>query len=111
MQWLQQLSRMNGTEFDLPRDNSSRRGFLAKIGTSGLTAAAVLFGRSKDASAANWYCCDLIYSPPNISYDTCVLYHQYIWYCAYGQCGSCNCCEADPYYIAGSGASCSSGGC
>jgi hypothetical protein len=82
----------------------SRRGFLRGVAASGLATAIAWFGGGLTAEAANWYCCTLAVSPPNMDYGYCSLHGEYDWYCTDGT-WQCYCCE---YYAAGSSAaSCS----
>ncbi|MEU4645720.1 hypothetical protein [Micromonospora sp. NPDC023814] len=75
------------------RRGGSRRGFLAKIGAAGLVASGAVFARSTPAMAGNYYCCNLLYYPPNISYSTCSSApEKYIWYCTTATM-DCACCE------------------
>jgi hypothetical protein len=78
----------------------SRRRFFAKVGAGGLTAAAVMFGRSGRADASNFGCCDLAIYPPNSSVSQCMhptgSLHLYSWSC-YSQGQACTCCEN--YYV------------
>ncbi|GAA2408911.1 hypothetical protein [Nonomuraea africana] len=71
-----------------------RRRFLGGLGATGLTAAAVMFGRPEAAQAAvAWRCCHLCQSP-SISLSTCKSYSgHYLWYCNAEARIQCQCCE------------------
>jgi hypothetical protein len=77
------------------RLDKSRRGFLAKVGATGLVAAAAVFGRSTPAFAANYGCCNLAFSP-SINVPQCQSGSNYTWGCALSNTpprSVCYCCE------------------
>lgn len=78
---------------DVGRRGGSRRGFLARIGAAGLVASGAVFVRSTPAMAGNYYCCNLVYAPPNITYNNCIAApEKYVWACSNGEF-DCSCCE------------------
>jgi hypothetical protein len=89
-----------------------RRRLLAGAGASGLAAAITVFGRPGAAFADNYHCCNLIFSPPNISMSSCKNVSQekfsnYIWVCNRNGY-RCSCCEHYTYdTVTGSAATCS----
>ena len=69
------------------------RRLLGGLGTSGLSAAMTLFGRSTPAEAYIQYqCCHLAYYPSDYTY--CRNHATYIWYCSVNGYLHCTCCEA-----------------
>jgi hypothetical protein len=72
-----------------------RRGFLARVGVSGLAVAEALFGGVGSAKASTGCpCCNLVYDPPTIGYSTCSSATcHYIWTCAGSGTTTCGCCE------------------
>jgi hypothetical protein len=71
-----------------------RRRFLAGLGASGLVVAEALFGRTAAAEASgDCSCCNLVYCPPNTTYDSCTSTCHYLWGCAGSGTITCNCCE------------------
>lgn len=94
------------------RTRIGRRRLLAGAGASGLAAAVTVFGRPDAALAAYYRCCNLVFSPPNISMSSCKNVSQekftyYIWTCSGGGY-RCSCCEHKVYgTTTGSAATCS----
>ena len=79
-----------------------RRRVLGGIGASGLAAAVAVFGKGSPAFAGNWYCCNLIFHPPNMSMSACQSSHGeneswYTWTCARSASLDCACCEHKRY--------------
>jgi hypothetical protein len=95
------------------RTRIGRRRLLAGAGASGLAAAVTVFGRPGAALAANYGCCNLVYSPPNISMSSCKNVSQekftyYLWKCTTSSGRTCYCCEHKVYgTTTGSAATCS----
>lgn len=80
------------------RDPIPRRGFLAKLGATGLGVAAATFGRDSVAFAANAGCCTLRWPPGGLHYVTWTKCSQsdylvYSWTCPGPAPGPCRCCE------------------
>jgi len=73
----------------------TRRRFGKLAGTGGLALAATLAGPLAPASASTYFCCDLAYVPPNMTYTQCINSsgNPYVWSCTY-QGRYCRCCEA-----------------
>lgn len=72
----------------------TRLGFFGRVGAVGLAVAAGVATRGRPASASNWYCCNLIYVPPNCGDNWCVVNGDYNWYCTNPNGSQCDCCEA-----------------
>lgn len=99
-----------------PKSRVGRRRFLTGLGSGGLAAAAVVFGKPTSALAApNTYplnCCNLCFAP-SISVATCQgASKHYVWYCtASGGFLHCTCCERGATTSTCSGVNASAGSC
>jgi len=73
------------------RPRLGRRGFLARAGAAGLTAAATMFGGAPPAQAQTYpvLCCNLQYG----QHADCWSGADYIWSCSYTVSLWCRCCE------------------
>jgi hypothetical protein len=79
-----------------PGPRIRRRRFLATLGSGGLAASAMLFGRSELAAAAataSCGCCHLVYCPPTTTMSSCLAANHYVWTCASSPTVTCQCCE------------------
>lgn len=91
------MKRLTAPRTKSAQGGSSRRHFLAMIGTAGLGASATVFGTATPAAAASCRCCRLNYCPTNMTWSYCRNGIDYTWYCTTcvsGTCYSCGCCEA-----------------
>lgn len=75
------------------RSDSSRRRFLARLGTTGLATSALVFGRTDPAHASCTRACCVLYVCPNTSFSACRSGPDYTWYCQYTSTRGCSCCE------------------
>jgi hypothetical protein len=83
------LDGYSSTEVSVPR-----RGFLARVGVSGLAVAGALFGSATAKASTGCPCCNLRFDPPNIGYSTCTSATcHYLWSCAGSGTTTCGCCE------------------
>jgi hypothetical protein len=90
----------------------ARRRFLSGLGSGGLAAAAVVFGKPTAASAYTLNCCHLCFKP-SISVATCQgASKHYVWGCtADGGFLHCTCCERGATTATCSGVNASAGSC
>lgn len=90
-----------------------RRRVLSGLGTGGLAAAAVVFGKPTAAEAAyTLNCCHLCFKP-SISLSTCRnASRHYVWYCTTsGGFLHCTCCERGATTSTCTGVNASAGTC
>lgn len=72
-----------------------RRGFMKRVGITGLLTSAGMFGSAvvAEKASADPLCCNLANYPENTTYDYCSAHAAYIWYCDVNGYLHCNCCE------------------